>query len=198
MTPNDWDDFAAGWDSNDDVRAYAEKAFDSWTRIVAPLIQELPETRVLDFGCGTGLLTEKLARLCGQFVAVDTSARMIDVLREKIAVEGVGNIIALQVAVTGASIDEHPELGGKFDLIVTSSVCSFLPDYESTLGGLCSLMNPGACFVQWDWLADMPVDRIQAAFNASGLESFGIEESFTIESGGESLPVVMGVGRLRA
>lgn len=171
-------------------------AFDSWDRKVAPLVPELRKSRVLDFGCGTGLLTEKLAPRCGQIVSVDTSARMVEVLRKKILDAGTKNVTALQTGVNRDSIGEFPQLAGKFDLIVASSVCAFLADYEATLGDLCFVTNPGGFFVQWDWLADMPVERIQAAFDASGLAICGIEEAFAMQSGGESLPVVMGVGRL--
>jgi 2-polyprenyl-3-methyl-5-hydroxy-6-metoxy-1,4-benzoquinol methylase len=198
MTSIEWDDFASGWDSNDEVRAYAEKAFDSWTQKVVPLVSDLPNRRILDFGCGTGLLTEKLAPLCGQIVAVDTSARMIDILRRKVIEAGIDNITALQIAVNTATINECPELASKFDLIVASSVCSFLQDYEATLGDLSSVMNPGGWFIQWDWLADMPVERIQGAFEASGLIGHGVEEAFTMNTEGESMPVVMGIGRLKA
>ncbi len=198
VTPNEWDDYATGWDSNDDVQTYAEKAFDSWARNVAPLLSGLFKSRVLDFGCGTGLLTEKLAPLCGHIVAVDISEKMIDVLRSKLIEAGTNNVTALQIAINASTIEACPELSGKFDLIVASSVCSFLPDYEATLGNLSSVMNAGGCFVQWDWLADMPAERIQGAFAASGLIAHGVEEVFAMESEGKSMPVVMGIGRKQA
>ena len=195
MTPNEWDDIATGWDSNEDVQLYAEKAFDSWIRKVLPLLTNLPTSRILDFGCGTGLLTQRLAPLCHQIVAVDTSARMIDVLRRKVIKAGIENITALQIAVNTTTINEVPELVGKFDLIVASSVCSFLADYEATIGDLSCLLNPGGYFIQWDWLADMPVERIQGAFEASGLIGQVVEEAFTMNENGESMPVVMGIGK---
>jgi len=198
MASNEWDEFASGWDSNDDVRIYAEKAFESWNRKVAPLISSLANSRALDFGCGTGLLSEKLAPLCGQVIAVDTSAGMIEVLRKKLAKSGIDNVTALQLDVSGTTIDEILELGGKFDFIVASSVCSFLPDYEGTLGDLTSILNPEGNFVQWDWLDNMPVARIRAAFEASGLIERGIEEAFEMNSEKESMPVVMGLGQFRS
>lgn len=197
-TRDDWDEVADGWDANADVRNYSGKAFDSWARKVAPLLPDLCDRRVLDIGCGTGLLTEKLAPLCGRVVAIDTSAKMIDVLQNKVTERGIGNVVALQVGISAATTGQYPELAGKFDLIVASSVCSFLPDYGATLRDLVCLMNPGAIFVQWDWLADMPVDRIQAAYAASGLQRLEIAEAFAIGTGEETMPVVMGIGRFPA
>jgi 2-polyprenyl-3-methyl-5-hydroxy-6-metoxy-1,4-benzoquinol methylase len=195
-TSNEWDDFASGWDSNDDVRIYAQRAFDSWTTRVAPLISNLPGSRVLDFGCGTGLLSEKLASVCNQIVAVDTSTAMIDVLRSKIRESEIDNVTTVAIAISAATIAETADLHNKFDMIVASSVCSFLPDYETTLGDLSSLLKPGGYFIQWDWLADMPVTRIQNAFDASGLVSHNIDEGFVMNSDKDSMPVVMGIGRL--
>ena len=195
-TSNEWDDFASGWDSNDEARIYAQKAFASWAKKVAPLISNLPGSRVLDFGCGTGLLSEKLATVCHQIVAVDTSTAMIEVLRKKIRESEIGNVTTLSIAISAATISKSAELHGKFDMIVASSVCSFLPDYETTLGDLSSLLKPGGYFIQWDWLADMPVTRIQNAFDASGLVSHNIDEGFVMNSDKKSMPVVIGIGRL--
>ena len=198
MATNDWDEFALGWDTNDDVRTYAEMAFDSWRRKVAPIVRDLPNCRVLDFGCGTGLLTEKIAPICGQILAVDTSAKMLGVLQEKISDTNISNVTAMEIAVNATTVKENPDLASKFGLVVASSVCSFLPDYETTLCNLVSILNPGGLFVQWDWLADMSADRIRSAFEAAGLFDVSIEEAFTMESGDESMAVVMGIGRLRS
>lgn len=198
MAENEWDEFAPGWDTNVDVRTYAAMAFDSWDRKVSPMVRDLPDCRVLDFGCGTGLLTERLAPICGQVLAVDTSAKMLDVLRQKISDMNISNVIAMEVAVNANTVKENPDLASKFDLVVASSVCSFLPDYETTLCNLVSILNPGGLFIQWDWLADMSVDRIRSAFEAAGLFDVSIEEAFTMESGDESMAVVMGIGRLRS
>jgi len=196
MATCEWDEFAPGWDSNDDVRTYAAMAFDSWNRKVGPMVGDLPNCRALDFGCGTGLMTEKLAPICGQVLAVDTSAKMLDVLRQKISDMDISNVTAMKVAVNATTVRENPDLASKFDLIVASSVCSFLPDYETTLCNLVSVLNPGGLFVQWDWLADMSVDRIRSAFEFAGLVDAGIEEAFTMDTGDESMTVVMGIGLL--
>ena len=195
MTENEWDDHASEWDGNEDVRIYAQRAFNSWEQKVAPLYPILPECRVLDFGCGTGLLTEKLATHCGQIVAIDTSEKMIEVLRSKLAQLGTNNVVAANVALNAESIRANPELLDNFDLIVASSVCSFLPNYESTVRDLSSVMRPGACLVQWDWMEDMPKERIQNAYGAAGLANHAINHAFTMTSDGESMPVVMGIGR---
>jgi SAM-dependent methyltransferase len=195
MADDRWDDHAAGWDSDEDVRAYAELAFRSLTEAIAPLLPDLSERRVLDFGCGTGLLSEKLAPLCREIVAVDTSAGMIAALRDKLAKGGEEKIRPLRTEITATAVTRHPELAETFDLIVASSVCSFLPDYEATLRDLALLLKPGGCFAQWDWSADLPAARIRSAYQQTGWETLVVEEAFALTVEGESLPVVMGLAR---
>ena len=197
MATNEWDDFATEWDVNDDVREYSEKAFHSWVKKVAPAIPDLSKCRVLDFGCGTGLLAEKLAENCGQVVAVDSSLKMVEVLDRKVEQSGTKNIVTSDITVNATTGKDHPLFASKFDLIVASSVCSFLTDYESTLHDLSSLMNPGGWFVQWDWISDMPEERISEAFRAAKLDEHSVATAFSMESNGKTSPVVMGVGRKR-
>lgn len=197
MRENEWDDFATEWDVNKDVRDYSEKAFHSWQLKVAPAFSELSASRVLDFGCGTGLLAEKLAEKFGQVVAIDSSSKMIEILNSKIRQSGVANIVASDLTVDSTIIKDHPLLANKFDLIVASSVCSFLPDYKSTLCDLSMLLRPNGWFVQWDWISDMPEERIRDAFKTCGLFEQSVEQAFSMDTNGKAEPVVMGVGQKR-
>lgn len=197
MRENEWDGFATEWDVNKDVRDYSEKAFHSWQLKVAPAFSELSASRVLDFGCGTGLLAEKLAEKFGQVVAIDSSSKMIEILNSKIRQSGVANIVASDLTVDSTIIKDHPLLANKFDLIVASSVCSFLPDYKSTLCDLSMLLRPNGWFVQWDWISDMPEERIRDAFKTCGLFEQSVEQAFSMDTNGKAEPVVMGVGQKR-
>ena len=123
---------------------------------------------------------------------------MIEVLRSKFAQLDIENVIASNITINAESIRANSELLNNFDLIVASSVCSFLPDYVTTLCDLSLVMRPGAFFVQWDWMEDMPEERIRVAFSASGLINHGINQAFTMKQNGESMPVVMGIGRMQS
>jgi 2-polyprenyl-3-methyl-5-hydroxy-6-metoxy-1,4-benzoquinol methylase len=195
MASDEWDDHAVGWDANKDVRVFAEKAFESLRAKIAPLMPNLADVRILDFGCGTGILSEKLAPLCGHIIAVDASAGMIDVLRKKVKDQGIENITPLRTVINAEAVRQRPELTDKFDLIVASSVCSFLPDYEATILDFSLMMKPGGCFVQWDWLAEMPIGRIRGAYAAAGLSIIVAEEAFVMEMGDEPMPVAMGLAQ---
>lgn len=195
MTASEWDEFAIDWDGNADVRDYSEKAYATWAQKVAPAVQDLSQSRVLDFGCGTGLLTRKLAERCGQIVAVDSSPKMIEVLDKKIEESGTNNILTLVATVDNQAIGDHPLLSAKFDMVVASSVCSFLPNYEATLCSLSTLINPSGWLVQWDWISEMPEERLRKAFEDSGLAVQSVGQAFSMESKEGSAGVVMGLGR---
>ena len=196
MPTDTWDDFAVGWDAEPDVRQYAEKAYESWQRRVAPLVENVNEIRALDFGCGTGLLTEKLAPHCHDIVAVDSSGGMIDVLDSKIAESRSGNVSSLVATIDQNSIRANPDLLSKFDLVVASSVCSFLPDFEETLCDIATIMNPDSIFVHWDWLEDLPIDTVRAAFSKAGLNCLRIDKEFEMAGRSGPVSVVMGIGQL--
>ena len=53
--------------------------------------------------------------------------------------------------VHGAAIEVLPFVQPVFDLIVASSVCAFVPDYQQTLSDLQLLLKEDGVFVQWDW-----------------------------------------------
>ena len=75
---SDWDEYAVDWDSNADVVLYSEKAFYSLASIVS-----LEGLNILDFGCETGQLTERMSKYADSVVGLDTSSEMLAVLRRK-------------------------------------------------------------------------------------------------------------------
>ena len=189
---NDWDEYAQTWNDNPDVITYSEKAFQSLRSTL-----DIQGLRILDFGCGTGLLTEKLALTARSVVALDTSEQMLMVLQAK----RLPRVTCISAELSGQSIAAEPELTNQFDLIVASSVCSFLPDYLNTLSLCKRLLLPEGHFIQWDWLAATPdefgmhPDKIAQTFQQVGLHERSITTAFHMTSHKGQMPVVMGVGQ---
>mmetsp|Transcript_5027 Transcript_5027/g.7682 ORF Transcript_5027/g.7682 Transcript_5027/m.7682 type:complete len:191 (+) Transcript_5027:29-601(+) len=186
-----WDDIADKWEDQEGVKTYSENAFQSLMDVVSLSRNE----RVLDFGCGTGLLAEKLAPHVRNIVAVDASPKMIEVLNRK----NIGNIKPISCFLTGEVVSEHDDLQEKFDLIVASSALLFVPDFEGTLSVLKSLLSDNGVIVQWDWLADssdsemgFTEDRVRNAYTAAGLRVRSISFPFAMDS----MRVIMAVGNL--
>jgi len=188
-----WDDYAGDWDRDKDVILYSEEAFKSLSNII-----QLNGLNILDFGCGTGLLTEKMAPHANRVVALDTSLKMLKVLVDK----NLPNVTVIPRPLSEELVAENELLQSKFDLIVASSVCSFLTDYESVLSLIKSLLVPGGTFVQWDWLTlekgldfGLTEEIIDAAFKKAGFSSSFITQSFSLSSSRGSMPVLMGVAK---
>jgi SAM-dependent methyltransferase len=195
----DWNDYADGWDDSSDVRLYADRAFASLVSTVDIRAPVWKSKRVLDFGCGTGLLAEKVAPYVGDLIAVDTSDKMIAVLERK--------KLDRVTALCGDILDDalRARIGPSgFDLIYASSVCGFLPDYEKTVVSLARLLKPGGRFVQWDWLASgddgtgLTMGRIERALGKAGLQSVQAGRAFSMAANGTDLPVLIGVGTTRS
>lgn len=188
-----WDQYAAGWDTNEAVILFAEKAFKKLTEVVNPVGLD-----VLDFGCGTGLLTEKMGPVANRILALDPSEKMIEVLKNKRLL----NVDTLSIELTQEAIKTNDFLQSKFDLIVASSVCAFVPDYESTLQLLKSLLKSKGIFVQWDWQkTESETDfgfteaMIETAFLNADLAVLSISEAFSFTNDSGEMQVLMGVAQ---
>lgn len=197
-----WDERADGWDENAAVRAYSDGAYSSLLRLEEAGLLKLDGARVLDFGCGTGLLTEKLSPLAEGVVALDTSIAMIQVLKNKVATLGLTNVEPIAKPLEGAMSANPSLFETPFDLITCSSVCAFLEDYPATVLTLSQLLRPGGAFVQWDWELDPDSDepfgltrsQIEAALDAAGLTNRIVDVAFDVEFEGEHMRPLLGFG----
>ena len=189
---NEWDTYAAGWDGDPAARAYAVAAFDSLTTLLDSEATRLGGADVLDFGCGTGLLTEHLVAAGATVVAVDTSSAMLAVLSEKIEREGWSTV---------RSSSDLPTAPDIFDLVVCSSVCAFLDDYPGTVRRLVSLLRPAGRFVQWDWERTAEDDHglareeVASALASAGLLDVEVDTAFSVEIDGHTMAPLVGSGR---
>jgi ubiquinone/menaquinone biosynthesis C-methylase UbiE len=129
-----FDNKAREWDSNPVFQDRAHKIADA-IRAAVPL---KPSMTALDYGCGTGLLSFPLKDELGRITLKDTSTGMLDVLREKIAAQGVTNMTVRQ---TDLTCDPLPD--ERYDLIYSSMTLHHIPNTEHILEVFHSLLNPG-------------------------------------------------------
>ncbi len=190
---NEWDQYAANWDVDPSVEEYSKQSYAELLNNV-----NIDGLRVLDFGCGTGSLTQLLSPRVRQIVAIDPSPEMIKFVEKK-ALE---NVSTVSDYLSETLIQRHPDFGLKFDLIVASSVCSFLPNYESTLTLLKSLLTPDGVWVQWDWLSTdetsemgLTQRRVENAFQQVGFANTKISTPFKMTSSKGEMPVLMAIGK---
>jgi len=102
-----------------------------------------PPCRVLDVGCGTGVLAERLHRMGYAVSGVDASAGMLERLRRR----------APEVAATHASATALPFGDGEFDLVLTVATLHHIAEpaaVHSALREMVRVVSPGGHVIVWD------------------------------------------------
>lgn len=153
---------AAAWDSNPDVRRASDSALQALLAAF-PVLLQTKDTgstssgglEVLEIGCGTGLLSVRLAPYVRSILAVDAAAGMIDALRVKLeGLDGADGEAARRVIQPVCILLEDPEdsrlppgPGGgkrqKFDLIISHLTLHHIPELKPLLTTMYGCLKPG-------------------------------------------------------
>ncbi len=137
-----FDQAAQTWDDNPVRRELALAVAQG----ICQAIKFRPEMRIMDFGCGTGLIARELAPKVASVTAVDTSPEMVAVLKAKAAAAGLSGIEPLL-------LDNGYESGpaASYDAIVSSMVLHHIEDISGLVAQLAQWCRPGG----WVGLADL-------------------------------------------
>ncbi len=187
----DWDGLAKQWESNPATKQFAQSVLEQLQQLT-----QLDGIKVLDFGCGTGQLSQLLSPIVKDIVALDASEEMIEELDKK----ELANVEPVVDSLSRGLVAQHPAFRGQFDLVVASSVLAFVDDADSALQISHSLLNHGGYFVHFDFVAETEQEGITLASSSNALEKAGFSDInvtpvFDITSDGQTMSVLMGVGR---
>jgi trans-aconitate methyltransferase len=94
----------------------------------------MPGERILDLGCGDGVLTERLVASGASVVGVDLSAEMLAAARAR-------GIDARVMDATRLTFDEE------FDAVFSNAVLHWIQDQDGVLAGVRRALVPGGRFV---------------------------------------------------
>jgi 2-polyprenyl-6-hydroxyphenyl methylase/3-demethylubiquinone-9 3-methyltransferase len=97
--------------------------------------------KLLDIGCGGGLIAEPMARLGADVVAIDASATNIGVARAHAAESG------LAIDYRAAAAEALAEAGERFDAVLCLEVVEHVADRPAFLVTTASLVAPGGALI---------------------------------------------------
>jgi tRNA (cmo5U34)-methyltransferase len=131
---NRFDQAAATWDEQPRRLKLARAVADE----IARQIRLSRDMDVLDFGCGTGLLTLALQPLVRSVTGADASSGMLDVLRQKVQAQGLANVETILLD------PEVPlSLDGRFHLIVSSMALHHVASLAPLFSRFHGQLRPG-------------------------------------------------------
>jgi 2-polyprenyl-3-methyl-5-hydroxy-6-metoxy-1,4-benzoquinol methylase len=160
----DFDKEAAQWDDNPLRVKLADDVFAAIQRQVA-LDSSM---RIMDFGCGTGLLTLRIAPFVGSIAGVDSSQGMLDVLRNKIAKQDIRNVTTSFI-----DLDKGGMLIDCYDLIVSAMTLHHVQKIAPLLKQFCDCLVPGGLIS----IADLDSDEGTFHDDNRGVFHYGFQRS---------------------
>lgn len=152
---HDFDTRAKQWDENP-LHLQRTQAIALAMRERLPLSKSM---RSLEVGCGTGLLSFELREELGPITLADTSAGMLEVLREKIIARGA---TSMEPRLLDLSVDKLP--AESFDMVYLQMALHHIPDVEGILRTFYELLAPGGYLA----VADLVVE--DGSFHGHGFE----------------------------
>ena len=132
-----------GWNSSYTRQPIPEVEMREWLDTTVQRIRALNPRKVLEIGCGVGLLLQNLAPHCEEYVGTDLSASALRHVQRWIGGrEELQHVRLLHRLAT--DLEELPS--GSFDTIVINSVVQYFPDIDyllAVLGDAARLLMPG-------------------------------------------------------
>ena len=104
-----------------------------------------PGAKVLDFGCGGGDVTSRLAKAVGrsgETLGIDLNAAALDAARNKANTDGITNVTFAE-----HDIRDFADAGRRFDVIMCRRVLMYLPQQIEIATALLKLLNPGGTLI---------------------------------------------------
>ncbi|MEM8531993.1 MAG: amino acid adenylation domain-containing protein, partial [Chloroflexota bacterium] len=130
-----------GWNSSYTNQPIPAEEMREWVNTTVARIQADNPQRILEIGCGTGLLLFRLAPHCQQYVGVDFSATALDYIRQHLDPNWSHVELHQNRADAVSSI-----IDGTFDMVIINSVIQYFPSVNyliDVLAAAIPLVAPG-------------------------------------------------------
>jgi ubiquinone/menaquinone biosynthesis C-methylase UbiE len=160
----DFDQDAASWDEKPGRVKLANDVADTILKEVL-LTSDMD---VLDFGCGTGLLTLRVQPLVHSVTGVDSSQKMLDILTAKIKDHNLSNISTKYL-----DLEQGDVLDGSYHLIVSSMTMHHIQKIRPLLDQFYQVLATPGCLC----IADLDLDDDQFHDNKDGVFHGGFDRT---------------------
>lgn len=110
-------------------------------RLVLALVGSVSGKRVLDVGCGDGVLSVRLAQAGGIVTGLDDDPHMLAAARERASTSGAA------AAFVEGDARTLPFDDSSFDVVVAVTVLCFVADAERAAKEMARVLRPGGCLV---------------------------------------------------
>ena len=193
-----FDERAATWDDQPKIER-ARAVADAVRKAVAPTAA----TRVLEYGAGTGLVSQALAGSTGPLTLVDPSSGMREVMHGKVAAGDLpagSRVWDLDLS-TGDVPDE------RFDLIVTVMTLHHIDDVPAVLAGFARLLDDGGHLCVVDLVKEdgsfhaghadfhghhgFDTADLSAQLTTAGFADVRVEQVYAVVKGGTNYPLFL-------
>jgi ubiquinone/menaquinone biosynthesis C-methylase UbiE len=111
-----------GWYSSYTIQPLPEEEMREWVETTVQDVLALRPRRVLEIGCGSGLVLFRVAPVCERYVAVDFSPAALEVLGRRLEGRGLSQVTLMQ-----GSADELAFEPESFDVVIINSVVQYFP-----------------------------------------------------------------------
>ena len=140
----------------------------SWKSLAEALLRLVPPMVIADLGCGEGTSALLLSQRAVRVIAVDSSAKMIEVAREQALRNGVKN-----VDYRLGDMEEIPIADGEVDLVLFSQSLHHALHPDRALAEACRILSPGGRIL----ILDLVKHRFEEARELYADEWLGFSEA---------------------
>jgi len=152
----------SGWLNSFTGHQHEQSHMKEWRDVTVERILALKPKRVLEIGCGTGMILYQVAPECEAYTGVDFSQSALQMIEQQANKMGMNNVSLVQSAADVLELGEQAD----FDLVIINSVAQYFPSSEylvQVLSNIAELLtDDGQVFV-----GDVRYSSLKGTFHAA-------------------------------